>query len=92
LETLLWIEIFLLGLSIDVFYTLWVLAVSNGRRVLAGLFSVLLYIPSLLGLLNIIDDHILAIPFCLGLFFGTILGISLGSRFSDGSKTTQEED
>ena len=81
-----WLLVFLFGLSIDIFYSLYIVAVAKGREWHAAVCSVMIYIPGLIGLFGILDNPWLSLPYGLGLFFGTVVGIRMGRWL------TREED
>jgi len=57
-------------------YVIWIKSVESGNVWLAGVASVLLALPSLLGFLEITENKRMMAPYLLGLFCGTIFGIS----------------
>lgn len=71
---------FLLGFSLDIFYAIWVINVGKGKLLLSGVSSVLIAIPGILGLFEILANKWLTVPYCIGLFFGSIAGIIISKR------------
>jgi len=57
---------------IDFAYVIWVAAVNAGSPWLAGIASVFVALPALLGYLAIVNKKALIGPYLLGLFFGTV--------------------
>lgn len=69
--------VLLLGFCIDLFYVLYVNAVRERQKIKAGAASVLLAAPALFGFMSILEDKVLMLPYFAGLFFGTIVAMSL---------------
>jgi hypothetical protein len=67
--------VFFLGLSLDLAYAWYIKAVHAGHKLKAGILSVMVALPALFGFVEVYDDRIAAIPYCLGLFCGTILAL-----------------
>lgn len=69
--------VFFLGFAIDLFYVLYVNAVRERQKIKAGAASVMLAAPALLGFMSILEDKVLMLPYFAGLFFGTIVAMSI---------------
>jgi len=69
------VKVFFFGFLIDIMYVGWLKAVEADSLLLAGVASVGITLPGLLGILEIVDNKRMMIPYFMGLFFGTICGI-----------------
>lgn len=74
------LQAFLLGFLIDLFYVGWMWATRNNHYIIGIVASVSIAACSLFGFINVYDNRILAIPYLLGLAFGTFIGIYLQKR------------
>lgn len=86
------IKVFCCGLAIDLGYTLWMSSVSKGNKLLAGLFSVAIYLPGLFGLFAILENHYMSVFYGGGLFSGTILGMYLTEFIEKQKKIIPDKD
>ncbi len=73
-------RVFLFGVIIDVMWVLYILATSQKRIFLAALVSMAMAVPAIFGIVEIVDDKIMAIPYVLGLGCGTVAGLKLHDR------------
>lgn len=69
------IPLFLLGACTDVGYVLWLGAVKRRSYVISVLMSMCLGGISLFSFVSVDTNRLLAIPYLLGLGFGTFLGL-----------------
>jgi len=69
------LKLFSLGLSIDLLYVLYIRAVTKRTKIKAGLLSVGVAVPALLGTINVYDERSLIVPYMVGLFTGTYLAM-----------------
>jgi len=76
------LEVFAYGFSLDVLYVLWIRGINSGKAVRAGVMSVCLAVPGLLGYMSILENKALMAPYLLGLFLGTVVSISLNKGSS----------
>lgn len=74
------LQVFLSGFLIDILYALWVLSVSDGKHWRAAIFSGVMALPSIFGIISIVDSHILAIPYAIGLALGSVAGMKINER------------
>lgn len=74
------LKMFSYGFAIDVFYVVWIRAVSSGSALLAGFAAVALASPALFGYLEIVGNRRLIKFYLLGLFFGTVCA-TLGAAY-----------
>jgi hypothetical protein len=63
--------VFVLGFCIDYAYTAWVRNVGGGQRAAAALWSMGIGACGALGLTAVVGDHMLLLPYVLGLGAGT---------------------
>ena len=70
-------KVFFYGFIIDFMYVLWFASVADDKVFLAGAAAVLLALPGLLGILSILENKKLAIPYLLGLACGTMISMSV---------------
>ncbi len=71
------LKLFLMGLSIDLMYVLYLKAVHQKKKIRASLLSVGVAMPALMGTIAVYDDRWLLFPDMLGLFSGTFLAMTL---------------
>lgn len=67
--------VFLLGFCIDLFYVVYVNAVRDRKKIKAGVASVMLAAPALLGFMSILEEKLLMLPYFAGLFCGTVVAM-----------------
>ena len=72
--------VFASSVLLDLFYALWVTALAKGKPFLAGISSVFIGLSGVIGLGGVLTNHWLIIPYCVGLFSGTVAGYWLGKR------------
>lgn len=72
--------VFLFGFVIDISYVVWVRSVAKGRKILAGLSSLLITAPALFGYYSVFHNLWLSIPYLLGLFIGTVIGLFIHEK------------
>jgi hypothetical protein len=77
-----YLKVFCLGFLIDIMYVIWILAVASGSVWLASFASVGMAIPGIFGYMAILEDRKMAVPYLLGLFFGTMCGTVLHGYFA----------
>lgn len=65
--------VFVFGFCIDAFYIIWVRSATQSKKLKAGVSSVFLTAPALFGFYAVFKNLWLAIPYLLGLFFGTVI-------------------
>ena len=65
---------------LDIVYVFWFTSVSEKKPWKAALSSVFIGICGMFGTLNVVGNHWMAIPYLLGLGFGTIAGMELKRR------------
>ena len=70
-----YIYIFFLGFAIDLIYVWYIQAVLKKSKIKAGVLSVALAAPAMFGWFEVYENKLLAIPYFLGLFAGTILAL-----------------
>lgn len=75
-----YIYIFFLGVAIDLVYVWYIKSVLKKAKIKAGVLSVALAAPAMFGWFEVYEEKLLAIPYFLGLFCGTILALELGPR------------
>ncbi len=61
-----------MGAIIDLMYVLWIGAVNKRQIFRAGAYSIGIAAPGLFGLLEIVSDTTMAIPYLIGLACGTM--------------------
>lgn len=83
-----WLLVFVGGFLIDVLYVFWMLKVAAYQRWQAGLFSMGLAIPAMLGYQEFMKDNWMMIPYLLGLFVGTVTGMTLDRRITNRGNET----
>lgn len=71
------LKVFFYGFIIDFMYVLWFSAVADEKTLLAGGAAILLALPGILGILSILDDKRLTIPYLLGLACGTMASMNV---------------
>lgn len=71
------LKIFTFAFFVDVFWVLYILVVSQRKKMQSALVSVLMGAPGLFGVLGVIDNRIMAIPYLIGLGAGTYAGLIL---------------
>lgn len=69
--------VFFLGMAIDISWACYIKAVARNDKFIAALFSVAVVLPGLFSILEILENKLLMVPYCLGLFCGTLLVLSL---------------
>ncbi len=84
------LQVFLSGFIIDILYALWVLSVSEGKHWRAAVFSGLMALPSIFGIIHIVDSHILAIPYAVGLALGSVAGMKVNDKLKQRAKSPPE--
>lgn len=72
----LYFKVFFFGFILDFMYVMWLKAVNADNIFLAGLASVLVALPGLLGYLEITLNRKMMFPYLLGLFFGTVASVT----------------
>jgi len=77
---LLWVFSFVLGVCVDLFYVLWIKAVSNNNIMKAVFWSVAISVCSMAGFLNAVDKRWLSVPYIIGLGTGTYIGMVVGKK------------
>jgi hypothetical protein len=65
---------------IDIFYTYYLRAVSEGKVLLASSWAVIVTILGAFVVINYTTNHMLLIPAALGSFCGTWVGMKLRAR------------
>jgi uncharacterized membrane protein YfcA len=65
---------------IDIFYTYYLRAVSEGKALLASSWSIIVTILGAFVVINYTTNHMLLIPAALGAFCGTWVGMKLRAR------------
>ena len=70
-------KVFFYGFIIDFMYVLWFGSVADGNTLLAGAAAIMLALPGLLGILSILDDKRLAVPYLIGLSCGTMASMNI---------------
>ncbi|MHA2068476.1 MAG: hypothetical protein ACXABY_29285 [Candidatus Thorarchaeota archaeon] len=80
--------VFFAGFLIDVLYVFWMLRVTRAEKLMAGVYSVGLAVPALLGYQEFMKDNWMILPYCLGLFCGTIAGLTLDQRIKNRGNET----
>lgn len=77
----LWPVVLVAAFLYDFAITRYVVAVENRAGTRAGVWSVATYLVGLVGTLGIIKvSPWLIIPECIGLFLGTVVGVSMKSE------------
>ncbi len=74
------LKVFAYGLVLDIFYVLWVLSVHERAKIKAGIFSIFISAPAVLGIVEITSSIWLIIPYLAGIFVGTVVGLTLHER------------
>jgi uncharacterized protein YebE (UPF0316 family) len=72
---------FISGIIIEALYALGVLFINERRGYLAGLLSIIWGISFLIGVNESFKTWIAALLWCIGLGVGTVLGVSLKSKW-----------
>ena len=75
---------FISGIVIEALYALGVLFISERRGIIAGLLSVVWGAAFLVGVNESFKNWFAAACWCVGLGIGTVLGVWLKKRWSDG--------
>lgn len=89
-SALLGLAVFTTAFLVDVAWARAVLGVSEGRRVPAVLWSTLLYLLSMVGVLGLVADPLVAITAgCLGSAAGTYVGVGQGKQDQPTSTRTE---
>lgn len=70
-------KVFFYGFIIDFMYVLWFASVAEDKTLLAGGAAILLALPGILGILSILEDKRLAVPYLLGLSCGTMASMAI---------------
>lgn len=65
------------GFVLDFAYVLWVQAVAKDVVWLAGLASVFIALPAILGYTAIFSNKWMIVPYLAGLFTGTVVSMSV---------------
>lgn len=66
---------FIFGLSVDLFYVIWMKAVNKDNAVAAVLASMLMALCSIFGFVSIVGHWYYSIPYLVGLGTGTYVGM-----------------
>lgn len=74
------IIVFLYGFCIDIAFVMWMYAAHIERYILVFVTSVLIAAPGVYGLIAIVADETLALPYLLGLGCGSVAGVFLKKR------------
>lgn len=75
-----YVYIFFLGFGIDLVYVWYIQAVNERAKLKAGVLSVMLAAPAMFGWFEVYENRLLAIPYLLGLFTGTLLALEWSLR------------
>lgn len=63
-------------------WALYIQFVTADRKFIASICSMFMGLPAIFGFINIYDNHILAIPYVVGLGVGTYLGLTFNNFFN----------
>ncbi len=69
-----YVIVFLTAAALDVAYCHWMLHVRDNEPLRAALYSMGIGACGLLGITGVVADHWLAVPYLLGLGYGTFIG------------------
>ncbi len=75
-------KVFLEGFIIDLMYVLYIWSATKEYYVFTALTSIGVAAPATFGLVAIVDNNMMAIPYFVGLAFGSIAGIYLKKKIN----------
>jgi len=75
-----WLILFLVYLGFDVFYVLYIQAVTDVKPLRASLIGSVMYLLTAYGTIEYIDNFVNLIPILAGGFIGTFVTLKLGSK------------
>lgn len=69
--------VFTLAVLVDVLYVIWVSAIGAKRAYLAAFAGTGISAGGVVNVINVVDNHLLVLPYLLGAFVGVVLGCKI---------------
>lgn len=71
------LKVFLYGFVFDGMYVLYMFSINRHNTIMAGISSILLELPVIFGMLEIVEDKKMAVPYLTGMAAGTMIAMNI---------------